>query len=394
MDVTDDELRIAGVGDLYYPVRKMEMVTPRSYQLKLEQPLDMQAGLDVDQSAPTIVVPDYADPGTVLSFAKMTSNSYLPPNNTNWLDIDKWNLTIGFGWDKDGLRGYVFEDENDNLVLAYKGTSTALFGIGGGGTTKRDKYNDNMMFSCCCGKCGPTWRALCDCVAPVANTCNQTCLTSAAHYNDSYYELAQDIYLETKKLRPTSTLWLAGHSLGGALASLIGLTNSVPVFAFESPGELSFARRLGLLPPPPEPLPQDLPIYHFGNLGDPVFMGACNGALSICWLGGYALERGCHAGRTCMYDPDDVRIRKGMDQVQMANWINKVDDLNGGSPVVPMSMDGTLAQATPGNKSVPMNIRYHQINNVIKLFLEEAESVPTCVPEYNCTECSLWNFIE
>ena len=42
---------------------------------------------------------------------------------------------------------------------------------------------------------------------------------------------------------------LLGHSLGGALASLVGVTFGIPVVAFESPGEKMAAGRLHLPSP-------------------------------------------------------------------------------------------------------------------------------------------------
>jgi putative lipase involved disintegration of autophagic bodies len=36
---------------------------------------------------------------------------------------------------------------------------------------------------------------------------------------------------------PEANIWIIGHSLGGALASLMGITFGTPVVAFESPGE-------------------------------------------------------------------------------------------------------------------------------------------------------------
>ena len=45
---------------------------------------------------------------------------------------------------------------------------------------------------------------------------------------------------------PEANIWIIGHSLGGALASLMGITCGTPVVAFESPGERMAATRLDL----------------------------------------------------------------------------------------------------------------------------------------------------
>jgi lipase ATG15 len=72
-------------------------------------------------------------------------------------------MTDKFGWKDDGIRGYVFTDEKqDIVVITFKGTSTSLFGVGGGQTSAHDKHNDNMMFSCCCASVDGTWIPLCD----------------------------------------------------------------------------------------------------------------------------------------------------------------------------------------------------------------------------------------
>lgn len=57
---------------------------------------------------------------------------------------------------------------------------------------------------------------------------------------------------------PDSNIWAIGHSLGGALASLIGVTFGLPVVAFESPGEKMASQRLHL----PQPVSQ----IHIGHI--------------------------------------------------------------------------------------------------------------------------------
>jgi lipase ATG15 len=69
-------------------------------------------------------------------------------------------------------------------------------------------------------------------------------------------------------------MWLTGHSLGGALASLIGLTFGVPTVTFETPPERLASQRLHL-PSPPALKPEDMLIWHFGHTADPIYLGIC-----------------------------------------------------------------------------------------------------------------------
>ena len=48
---------------------------------------------------------------------------------------------------------------------------------------------------------------------------------------------------------PDANIWVIGHSLGGALASLLGITFGAPVVTFEPPGERMAAKRLHLPSP-------------------------------------------------------------------------------------------------------------------------------------------------
>jgi lipase ATG15 len=163
------------------------------------------------------------------------------------------------------------------------------------------------MFSCCCAKASWEWKAICDCPLSTKQ-CSLSCLLKESNFDRSYYNLAQTIYLAVKEWSPKSTIWMAGHSLGGALASLVALTNDLPAFAFEAPGDLIYASRIGLLPDIPSPgktpdytdFLASLPIYHFGNDQDPIFLGTCRGISSSCYWFDYALESVCHVGYECM----------------------------------------------------------------------------------------------
>jgi lipase ATG15 len=94
---------------------------------------------------------------------------------------------------------------------------------------------------------------------------------------------------------PSANIWLVGHSLGGALASLLGSTYGFPAVAFESPGEKLAAKRLHL------PLPPRAPVTHVYVDSDPIPQGACTGFGSPCSQAGYALETRCHIGKTIVY---------------------------------------------------------------------------------------------
>ncbi|GMF08809.1 unnamed protein product [Ambrosiozyma monospora] len=118
---------------------------------------------------------------------------------------------------------------------------------------------------------------------------------------DRYYKATLDLYRNVTHLYPFADIWVTGHSLGGALSSLLGRTFGLPAVTFEAPGELLATKRLHL-PMPPE-LPEELDhIWHFGNNADPIFMGVCNGVSSICSVLGYAMETQCHSGQKCIYD--------------------------------------------------------------------------------------------
>lgn len=284
----------------------------------------------LDWSIDNVLFPDITDPETILQLAKLASNAYARlPADPSWRNVSDPDTNFGkgfnnsdsFGWAEAGIRGHVFvEDFNGKrfnrsplIIIAIKGTTAAGLGGGNGAddgdggktgddgkTVEMDKLNDNLLFSCCCARVSSLWSTVCDCYEKTY-TCNQNCLEQSLRHPDRYYKAVLDIYRDVKKFYPDSEVWVTGHSLGGALSSLLGRTYGLPVVTFESPGEMLATKRLHLPSPPGLPVEMEH-IWHFGNNADPIFMGVCNGASSSCGIAGYAMETVCHSGLKCIYD--------------------------------------------------------------------------------------------
>ncbi|GAB1517098.1 Putative lipase atg15 [Rhizoctonia solani] len=185
---------------------------------------------------------------TVLALAKMTNNAYLSPEESGWYDLGgNWTADHNIGWepDADGFRGHVFlSADNATAILSIKGTSAGLLG-GGGPTVRKDKLNDNLMFSCCCAHVDWTWSTVCGCFGG-GNKCDEDCVEDALTDESLFYPVGINLYNNLTYMYPNAKIWVIGHSLGGALASLIGTTFGAPTVAFEAPGERMAAQRLHL----------------------------------------------------------------------------------------------------------------------------------------------------
>ena len=288
--------------------------------------------------------PNITDKETVVNLAKMTSDAYiLDPTQPDWLNTSLgFNFTCRFGWDEDGLRGHIFTtQDNSTVIVAFKGTTIDPRDK----TPSKDRYNDILLFSCCCGaQQSYHYSPVCDCSTGYYQ-CNSNCLTSSLAQNDTYYASALQFMDSIYKLYPNATFWTVGHSLGGSLASLVGLTYDIPAVTFEAPPERLPAQRLGLFNQKSDS--KRAIAHHFGNTADPVYMGVCNGFLSSCAFAGFDFESQCFSGKRCPYN-------------------------------------------TTYDKGWHMSITNHRITRVINDVLEAYDDVPPCVNDDECEDCFNW----
>jgi lipase ATG15 len=75
--------------------------------------------------------------------------------------------------------------DNATAILSIKGTSAGLLG-GGGPTVRKDKLNDNLMFSCCCAHVDWTWSTVCGCFGG-GNKCDEDCVEDALTDESLFY---------------------------------------------------------------------------------------------------------------------------------------------------------------------------------------------------------------
>ncbi|KAF5387003.1 hypothetical protein D9615_001572 [Tricholomella constricta] len=295
-----------------------------------------------------VLGPDVEDRHTLAQLARMAGNAYALPGRKNWYEVDQaWNSSFPFGWeDSDGFRGHVFlSSDNSTVVLSIKGTTL------NGPTSKKDKFNDNLV------DISWTFRTVCNCYAHNWR-CDDPCLTNALIQDSLFYSIGVNLINDLRHIYPAANLWLVGHSLGGALASLLGSTYGLPAVAFESPGERLAASRLHLPLPrlPNNPTNPPVAVTHVYHSGDPIPQGACTGFGSPCAQAGFALETRCHLGKSIVFDT-----------VQKLGW--KVD------------------------------VRRHIIRQVITKVLEiedveweEGREVPLARVEEHCVDCFKWEF--
>ncbi|KAF8969625.1 Alpha/Beta hydrolase protein [Flammula alnicola] len=429
--------------------RPTTVYRPRSldvlHRTRLRSLLHAQSELDqVVWDRVDVLGPDVGNLHTLAQLARMSGNAYALPGQKNWYEVDgAWNKSFPFGWEEsDGFRGHVFSSsDNSTIVLSIKGTTLQ------GPTSKLDKFNDNLLFSCCCARVDVSWvfSTVCDCYSHNYR-CDSQCLTDALVQDSLFYSIGVTLIDDLLKIYPDSNVWLVGHSLGGALASLLGATYGLPAVAFEAPGERLAASRLHLpLPPPisfpapkPKPLisprkfrlphikfpfppskPSDPPVSapsppspdpppspshhpvattHVYHTADPIPQGTCTGFRSACAQAGFALETRCHLGHSVIFDTVNklgwaVDVRKHVIKEVVKNvieadvwWGEDDPEDDTGAEEGDVEAEGFWGRRKGGKGKKGDEDKDKNKDR------EGMRSVPVPVIESDCIDCYKWEF--
>lgn len=222
-----------------------------------------------------------------------------------------------------------------------------------------------------------------------------------------YYPLITDLYNNISYAYPTSQIWVTGHSLGGALSSLIGMTFGVPSVTFEAPAERMAAQRLHL--PIPSRLPNErkedvprLPITHVFHNADPIPMGTCVGPSSLCGSVGYAMESKCHAGDVVLYNTTGLlgwrqnvathRIATLVDDLLAEDWRDKVKT----------HVESKSSKSIREGRSIretystwwPWKGKKGQDEDGDHSWLDDLGEVPEVSDQVDCQDCESWEFVD
>jgi putative lipase involved disintegration of autophagic bodies len=290
-----------------------------------------------------------------------------------------------------------------------------------------------MMFSCCCARVDLSWKPICDCYTG-HDQCSYSCINERANYTDSYYSLANTIFQQIRQDYPDINLWLTGHSLGGALASLTAMRNNYPAIAFESPGDLMYASRLGLLPS------KDL-LQQWMVTGLNRYIGGKSSGFQSNWWKrrpGHKDEGDDGKGKDDNDNGDDSALpvprQPRYNYADYAPFLNALPIYhvgNNGDPVFlgvctgPASTcyyagyaleskchvgktcvydvpdepgndnggDGNNNGTNPSPLQSRLDVRNHRIEKAVKMYFEPYPGVPECKVEPGCVDCETWDFV-
>lgn len=239
----------------------------------------------------------------VYDLAVMSNNVYTYLNHSRWIDLPNYNvndITI----DNNTVKSFLFYN-NEMNIISFKGTTT-IFGLQEGTFTNavdhsksnilsssyNDRFNDNLYFSCCFYKESNLYKSLCNPSTLESNkSCSKNCYNNSISFNLNYINLAKDIVEKVKNNIDFNNVVFTGHSLGGTIATMMGILYNKTSIAFQSPSDKHYLDLIGLK--------AHENTFHFGHNTDPIFLGTCG---NTCWGFGYNLYTKCHSGYTCSFN--------------------------------------------------------------------------------------------
>ena len=307
----------------------------------------------------------------IYDLAIMSNNVYTYINQSNWIDLPNYTVK-DITNDNNTIKSFIFYNKETN-VISFKGTTT-IIGLQEGGnlqtpdplsSTFADKFNDNLYFSCCFYKqsnlfndlhCETGGTSTVDDVSQQGtstdqqatstdqqgkHSCSKSCYQNSTSFSLNYINIAKDIIEKVKKEDiDFKNVIFTGHSLGGTIATIMGIMYNKTSIAFQSPGDKHYLHLIGLQ--------AHKNTYHFGHDADPLFMGTCG---NTCWTFGYNVYTKCHSGYTCLYN---AKEKLGYTE----------------------------------------SILNHRIDSIIKNVLPHWENdFPECIKDTNCVDCESWDFI-
>ena len=292
----------------------------------------------------------------VYNLAILANNVYF---SSYWINNPNYNVT-DISLDNNTVKSFYFKNLNDDFppVISFKGTST-IFGLQENGyinysiydydknnlhqysTYYSDKFNDNLYFSCCFYKQSSIFNSSdCDCKEKEKEKmCCKKCYKDSLQFNLNYIKIASNIINNIKDDIDFNNIVFTGHSLGGTIATLMGILYNKTAISFQSPGNQYYLDLIGLT--------AHDNIYHFGHNADPLFLGNCG---KTCSTFGYHVYTKCHSGYTCSYDAKEK-----------LNYTESI--LN------------------------------HRIDTIIKNIIPHwRNDFPHCVKNTECSDCESWTF--
>ena len=285
----------------------------------------------------------------IYELAVMSNNVYTYINQSNWIDLPNYTVK-DITNDNNTIKSFYFYNKEIN-VISFKGTTT-IIGLKEQqqqqeqhqvlSSSFADRFNDNLYFSCCFYKQSNLFNDLhCECDNGTFSCC-KSCYQNSISFNLNYINIALDIVEKIKKEIDTDfkNIIFTGHSLGGTIATIMGILYNKTSIAFQSPGDKHYLHLIGLK--------AHKNTYHFGHNADPIFMGTCG---NTCWTFGYNIYTKCHSGYTCLYN---AKEKLGYTE----------------------------------------SILNHRIDYIIKNVLPHwISDFPECIQNDECSDCESWDYI-